>query len=571
MVEVREEGFIPMSTAGIFLLALAMCLAAHLAWSSHERRMLDLRMSEMERLSWEVAVTRARIGETLRWIGGQALLQISMRAELHHPDVEESAGAVASVHLLGELPKLNSETVRVGNPVLPPVVRFERCGEFTSVYAYFPSGLEISARSRDNSIEIRETVWDVETTLRVRFFLLENLMDNFARRLKSRVFEIYRDSLYLKAWAEAWGTGAVRLDGKTDETVFRLSWCLFEREVFGSSDWFGIVGSDLPPDLSGIPGREIGELRRNFAGVLERMSSARRSLEMADGGPACLELLRSAAEDLMKAENLLHAALRAGESGGVEAKIIGNLRSSRGEGIPSKAEQLMAGLSGVRSGILTAERMVEEGDAENAKEMVGSLLRETEPRRVRVEIPVDGTRLTETVEVYVENRSPPSLPAVQKLLEGIISDLEKLLPPSPQIPSVPEPGPAVMPAPRESVYRAFPPRPGGPPFVSVYHALEIGSIRYSREDPAGLLGGSLATPVYLPFIDTIVWWGMWSVRVELDWAVEEAFDYPNQVLLQETSFGHLHSSLSYRWSFGRETFDVRVTVFYLEPFWFSTA
>jgi hypothetical protein len=571
MVEVREEGFIPMSVAGVFLLALAICLAAHLAWSNHERRMMSLRMGEMERLSWEVAVTRAKIGEILRWAGGQALLQVSRQAELYHPDVEESAGAVACVYLLEELRRLNSETVHVENTVMPPVLRFERCGEFTVVHAHFPWGLRISARSSDNSIEIRETVWDVDAMLRVRFFLLENIMDNFAKRMKNRVFEIYRDALYLKAWIEAWSTGTVRLDRETDEIAFRLSWCLFEREIFGNSDWFGTIGSEFPPDPSQVPGREIWELKRNFAEMLERVNSARRSLEIADGGPASLELLRRAAKDLIEAENIFHATLRAGESGGVWAKIIGNLRSGHGEVIPSRAGQLTIGLSGVRSGILTAELMVEEGDAENARGMISNLLREIEPRKVKVEVTADGKRLTETVEVYAENGVPPSLPALQRLLEGIISDLERLSPPSLRIPSVPESSLAAVPAPREYVYRAFPPKPGGFPFISVYHALEIGDIRYSREDPAGLLGGNLATPVYLPFIDTVVWWGMWSVKVELDWAVEEAFDYPNQVLLQETPFGHLHSSLSYRWFFGRETFDVRVTVFSLEPFLFSVA
>ena len=569
MVEMRDGGFIPVSTAGVFLLALATCLAAHLAWSNHERRMLDLMTEEMEKLSWEVALTRAKIEESLRWVGGQALLWISAQAELHHPDVEESAGAVASVRLLEELRKLGSETVRVGAPLLPPIVQFERCGEFTVVRARFPSGLDILARSANNSIEIRETVWNVEATLRVRFFLLKNLMDNFVRGMKNRVFEIYRDVLYLKAWTEAWGTGTVRLDRETDEILFGLSWCLFEREIFGSSDWFGIIGDKLPADLSRIPGREIGEFRRNFAEMLERVSSARRSLEFADGTPVSLEFLRKAAEDLTEAEDLLYATLRGGELGGVGAKIISNLCSSRWEGVPSRAEQLIVGLSGIRSGILTVERMVEEGDAENAKEMIRGLLREIEPRKVRVEIPTDGARLTETVEVYAENGVPPSLPALQRLLEGIVSDLERLSPPSLRIPSVLESEAVTAPAPREFVYRAFPPRPDGFPFVSVYHVLEIEDISYSREDPAGLLGNSLATPVYLPFIETVIWWGMWSVRVELNRAVEEIFDYPNQILLQETPFGYLHSSLFYRWSLGKETFDVRVTVFSLEPFLFS--
>jgi len=366
----NSRGFLPLTTTGIVLLVLSFILVSHLAWENHERKMLNTELRELEELNWKLSLVHALLRERLRWVAEQSLLEASQNANSHHPNVEDFAGALASEYFMEELREmansLRDNHIIIRPPSVPPLVTFTRVSDFVLAQVYFPSGLPVEIRSCDNLMSSRSTVQRVEAPIKVRFFLLENLMDRFVKEHRAEISSILEKAFYSEMWSEALILGTVRLDRRIDEMLFRLAWCKTEDKIFGSA--------------------------------------------------------------------------------GSSFDILG-----------------------------------------------------------------------------------------------------------------------------ESWYEVFPPKPERSPFVSVYHRLEVESIKYEREDPAGMAGSQTATPVYIPFLHTILWWGQVNISIELKGGVEEIFDYPHQIILQETLCGPVHSCLHYRWALSEENFNVRVIILSSKPFSFSEA
>ncbi len=86
---------------------------------------------------------------------------------------------------------------------------------------------------------------------------------------------------------------------------------------------------------------------------------------------------------------------------------------------------------------------------------------------------------------------------------------------------------------REEYYELAPPSPlYSDPGLSVYHEVEVENVEFDRVDPVGFLSdgrASFPTPVYLWFIDTVLYWTSWNITLHLKSPlIEEIYDYRNR-------------------------------------------
>lgn len=102
--------------------------------------------------------------------------------------------------------------------------------------------------------------------------------------------------------------------------------------------------------------------------------------------------------------------------------------------------------------------------------------------------------------------------------------------------------------------------------LSVSRKLRVREIRFRREDPLGLLGCKQATPIYLPFLKSTVWWGQYTVEIELEEAVETVIDSKNPTIPRKFPFPS-HYPLRYSYRIPRGTFRTRVVV--VSPMYFE--
>lgn len=128
---------------------------------------------------------------------------------------------------------------------------------------------------------------------------------------------------------------------------------------------------------------------------------------------------------------------------------------------------------------------------------------------------------------------------------------------------------------RENLYRISPPKPIRlEPGLSVYHDINIKSIKHIREDPLGLIKKSAPpTPIYLWFIDTTIYWAQFKLELRIDTPlIEEIFDYKNQVIprpISKKSLSLVHKPLPYKQKIERKKFEFRLVALSLRPFQIS--
>ena len=125
---------------------------------------------------------------------------------------------------------------------------------------------------------------------------------------------------------------------------------------------------------------------------------------------------------------------------------------------------------------------------------------------------------------------------------------------------------------RNEKYELSPPVPlENNPNISVYHDLDIESVRIKRLDPIGLVNRSgPPTPIYIWQIRTTIFWGLWDVKIEIDKPLEEEiFDYPNQAIprpISENSNQYVHKPLPYERHFGKSEYNFKLLILSLRNF-----
>jgi hypothetical protein len=186
------------------------------------------------------------------------------------------------------------------------------------------------------------------------------------------------------------------------------------------------------------------------------------------------------------------------------------------------------------------------------------------------------------VPIYITESSGATLGALKEVLGGLREDLDELLELPEDLGGV---GTGEIPGldellkeglmarvpslgfDREELYRIFPPPPLSlDPGISVFHEIEIKEITHTRHDLAGLCGVGGATPIPLPFLNIVLYWGQWETKIELGETVVEIFDFENPTILQPSELGYVHAPLAYRWELPGKTFTIEVVVISLRFF-----
>jgi len=601
----RDRGFVPLTLVGVFLILIAFGWSAHFSWVGHQKTLDTIEDSEISEMDWKIE----SICE-----GFKLLLRSSVEKALSYCS---EAGSTREFFLkivsannfwrgvekfvAGEF--LENLNVEIHLPEKYPLVNF-REGWNGQMIAGFESldDFYILAWSPDNSIRLKRFLGDISVSVPSRYYLLRGLMDNFLRKLPS-VTDRWGLMEYAKSWSEALLQGRITLDERVDRGLFEISWALMERDVFGAFDPSGSISSFTsgnpfsrrilvsPVDESKISRMKnyVEKSRMAIEFASSRLQSALDGMRSGvwDNSPENFrKVIQSVISELdlglREFEQLLTFVREAGKTDSVMLSIYTSLTSPvLNSQLPPPADQMNEGCEKVRTVLSSVERVLFENTWENQKlvleTQLSNLLELPNPRWISVRAYADNPprEVENLVPLYIWSGSPPSLLAIEKVLLGIESDLEKLLEFSaPKLPDFDEVDEILnvkvlssLPD-RELLYKLRPPTTS-PSGVGVFHELQISEIEYHREDLAGRIGSSMATPVPLPFINVCFWWGQWKTEVKIDAGLEELIDIRNPTILENTELGYLHMPYVYRHSFSQDSFEITVLVISLKPFTIS--
>jgi hypothetical protein len=208
-----------------------------------------------------------------------------------------------------------------------------------------------------------------------------------------------------------------------------------------------------------------------------------------------------------------------------------------------EAESALSGLENLlpqlKSALCRLENRLEriENSTENeANQLLDELLEEGSDEEV------ESWRLGESglerVRVRVPRLENPTFPSLLRFLSGASEELS-LLGPTPA--------------------DALPPPSMGPPGLSVLREMKVSKVSFCREDPCGKLGRA-ATPIYLWFLGVTVWWGQYTITLELEnQPIEKILDYENPTIPLNLPLP-AHYSLSYTYRIPRQKFRTRVVI-----------
>ncbi|MEM2875017.1 MAG: hypothetical protein QW567_03245 [Candidatus Hadarchaeales archaeon] len=579
----NERGFMPMSVAALIMLAMAIIFSLHVSGMRMEG--MEPEGASMHELVSAGAILRSQVEGALRYSAYRALHEVSEDAwRLDAPERLRMAEDLARDYLheaLEILPAMIPDprfTLEVtGSP--PDVSMDETSGSRVLVRARL-GGTVLRMSTRDGKTSTALPVDDISVELDSRYFLLQGLMDNFIERMGS-VNTYWGMAEYLASWLEAWTTGRVNLNRTKTRALFEAAWCLHEFNTFGSADCAAPLISTLTEILGTSPpssepmgisdhvrslGMWIEATRDMLSSHADRLEKIGGMLRRAGDNLTAyqeeiLGELKGMKEDLLRARDTIPDLQKVGRSGG---------------GSP---DQILAGLNGLIEKLDNVIRMVvEAGRSGNHDIWLENAIRFLTDLAVTsgtvscIELQ-DSLGERHTVPVFIRSVDDATLPRLRSVLEGMSRDIDRLndFPICPDVSAFQElilmiSGASPVPD-REELFCIFPQRPlRDEPGVSVFHNMRIKEVGYRREDPAGLIGAEMATPVPLWFIGVTVWWGQWEVVLKLDCCEESICDFRNKVIPALTGLGGAHVPLRYGWRFGENEFRIRVIVASLRPF-----
>lgn len=582
---IDSRGFASIGLIGLLLVAGVLTWATavvqvegHAATASAYRKALRV-------LEWRVESFRAGVRSLLR-ASAEDALQFSKRVHVYDRHELEF---VTSRAFWSRLERL-SERLPLPNATLSlpgiPAVRFKEAQGGELLVEADLEDFVLEVHTPDSRISLSRSLGKISTLVAPRFFLLKRLMGEFSGSM-GRIEEEFGRLEWGRMWAEAWLRGSVTLSPRIDRALLEASWVLREREVFGSFDPYGVIsavsGLEVPA-VSGSPGvdsewlRDLKELvmdsRQKIRECGAHLESALTRLGSGNPEEALgeIEISRSLLDEGRR--NLQEVSRLAGERSGEDsfARVIGS------NSVFELAEEVMGEVDSI---LMRAENVIAGGiDNENfdpEPEVRGLLAPLTVLPEPRWRTSGGGGSETgeEMVPVYLYPGAPPSLPGLSETLGGVENDLGRLLS---LIPSAPSEVPKIdeflsvstpsLPISREELYELTPPLLSSQG-LAVLHSLDV-EVEYRREDPAGLAGSPLATPVPLPFLDLTVWWGQVRVVAELKGGFERVIDHSNPVLLSHGQSGFLHLPYSLTHELEDRNFEVRIVLLSLRSFSFFT-
>ncbi|MEM2877932.1 MAG: hypothetical protein QXG10_00035 [Candidatus Hadarchaeales archaeon] len=596
-----ERGFIPMSAAAVLMLLIAIAFAAQAMRYGISRS--DPESASAHELICAGSAVRSQINWALRCAGYRAMYEVSSEAwKFSRSERLRMMEGLTLRYLSEGLMDLSScdlfdsrLKLELNSP--PQAVSFteKREGD-VQLTAIMPESARLNMTSSDGMTRISMPLEDISATLDSRYFLLQDLMDNFVNRLGD-ANTYWGAAEYLAAWSEAWGTGIVKPNTGRSTALFETAWALHEMNVLGSADCSAWV-SGAVQSLISLPQIQFGleylyELEGWMEDSLEKISDLERGIDEALGllndalGCAenraifivenAAEKLTSAIDGLLGLKNAFRLMVDHGAGDALSERLISGLV----EGIPgsdlSPSEQLISGFDGLIEKLERAVESLESATFENGMRHVIERVACDVENILMVSGAVRSLSLRDalgnlnSVPVYVDSPRDSTLPRLRSLLERMSGEMEELKSivdfPGELTDLFSELRPSQNAPDREDLFSIFPSEPlRKEPGVSAYHNLRVSGVSYSREDLAGLAGSQMATPVPLWFIGVTVWWGQWESTLDLDeGSVETIFDCRNRTVPAVTKLGGAHVPLGYRWEFDDE-FRIRVVVASLRPF-----
>jgi len=478
----------PFVAVGIVILLISASVALEWKELEHQINVLDLQIDEFLRLSNKMKASEMDLSNLLREAVYSALQEVCAKAD-HYPSDEARENFICEIALghlqsfASWLPLLQGEARILLNPTWVKIEQAEN--GFVQAKSEINALLSIS----DAQTRITRFMKEVETLVDCRFYLLQNKMNEFLRRL-GEINNRWRDLEYLSAWAQAL-TGELKLSAQKTAGLFEMAWCDYEAKIFDTF-YPPVTTFQLPrfraPDLSSAV-----EIMKDVLTKLRSEAPLKEKIGIAKSG------LSEVKSILSRGDNSLFCRLRKALVE-LESQLVGIERLPENE----KEEHL--------------QRLLQEGDEE---EVDSWIIGENGLERVRIRAP---------------KLEPPTLPSLLRFLMGSRAELS-LLYPSAEILSEPQ----------------------GRFGLSVFREMKISKISFQREDPCGKWGKT-ATPIYLWFLDATVWWGQYTVTLELEnEPLETVVDskYPTIPTLSPLP---AHYPLRYSYRIPRRVFRTRVVI-----------
>ncbi|KXA93824.1 hypothetical protein AKJ36_03670, partial [candidate division MSBL1 archaeon SCGC-AAA259I07] len=225
----KKQGFLPFTTIGLILLLLSASLAVYFQWDDHQNTMNLVDKSSASTISTKVSGKRNDLKRQTREVLYNALWRVGKNAEDYsgsenrEKHVENIASRLLGDRLssLEEKQKVRSFITRTNLNIKPPKFEIER-GENGYVIAdiYLPKGSSISESLPDNSVSIILPCENLRTWSDVRFFLLQDRMNEFGREL-NKIERRWKYAEYVSAYAQIWGKNEINLNKDRSRALFQ--------------------------------------------------------------------------------------------------------------------------------------------------------------------------------------------------------------------------------------------------------------------------------------------------------------------------------------------------------------
>ncbi|KXB06620.1 hypothetical protein AKJ52_01905 [candidate division MSBL1 archaeon SCGC-AAA382C18] len=250
----REKGFLPFTSVGLVLLILAVMTVGYYHWSSHQDRMSSIHDYSASSLSTSIGTAERDMKSQLKedfhnslWIIGEnayqyennrdreAIIKTLMRYQFR----------IRHLYLHQRQKKIFSEPEwRINGLENLYMNRGE--GGYPIFTANLSPGSYLFENQPDNSISIKIPIDRIKTSLDVRYYLLQDRMNQFSEGFGC-VERRWAFAEYALAYLDVWGRKKLKLSESRTKALFNLALVSHEIDKFGSTDYI-----DIATDLAGI-------------------------------------------------------------------------------------------------------------------------------------------------------------------------------------------------------------------------------------------------------------------------------------------------------------------------------
>ncbi|MEW6222686.1 MAG: hypothetical protein AB1476_05210 [Candidatus Hadarchaeota archaeon] len=486
----KENGFMPMATAGILMLFLTIAVVGQTFASGHAQSLAmisDVYASETRKLYGEIT---ANVRDALKVSVYRGLWEVSKTADWlpHVLAGKFIVEGLASSHFAERLNEISEKyslqdprvDLHIENGLRVEIRRAEN--GYVWATAELPQSY-VKLTSTGGRLCLKIPLENVETFIDSRYFLLQERMSDFLQK-RGDIGTIWKGVEYAWAWGEAWLSGKVELNEGRTKGFFQLAWATHELNSFGSSDYLAaalsLANVELPTEggdeviATPIRATDIGRMKEFIDDAIGAVEGAESLLEravvdlsLAESTAASenleneeLDKVRVALENchdrtvgarakVSEAEShfnyLLNFLSQGASSDAVMAYIYQGLTTRNlSPDCPSLEEQIEWAVNGVTSKISSIEnnttKTIQELDFSNAKTAVEQLsadvkceidllLRSPEPKRmiyIKTYKEDPPSEALDEIPVYIDSRDDGGIGGLKVVLQGAKEGLDKM-------------------------------------------------------------------------------------------------------------------------------------------------